>query len=98
MPDQNRHFSADKIARLARIALTPEQVEATQAQLDEILAFCEQLNEVDLDGVEPFFGATDEHRPVRSDNVRPSLNREQALANAPNHDNEFYRVPPVFGS
>jgi aspartyl-tRNA(Asn)/glutamyl-tRNA(Gln) amidotransferase subunit C len=98
MPNQDQKFSAEKVASLARIDLPENLVAQTQSQLDEILQFVDQLNELNLDGVEPFFGAADSNRPVRPDKAMESLPRKEVLANAPNHDDEFYLVPPVFGN
>ena len=93
------HPDAARVAQLAKIELDPQQVELIGQQLDDILAYVGQLQEVDLpEGTEPFFGSHCDHQPLREDQVRPSLSPEEALANAPDTDGQYYRVPPVFGS
>ncbi len=96
MTESQERFSAEKVARLARLELAPNELEQVQSELDRILAFVEEINALDLSGVEPFFGAVDSINPIREDQVQAGLTREQALANAPDSDGEFYRVPPVF--
>ena len=66
-------------------------------QLDQILQYMDLLSEVDTEGVEPMAHALDVSDVFREDAVRPSLDREQALANAPHRDDQCYRVPAVLG-
>lgn len=89
--------SAQKIASLARIELSDEEAAIAQGEFDRILEYIHQLDQVDIpDGTEPFFGATELTNATRDDVVRPSVDRELILKNAPDSDGEFYRVPPVF--
>lgn len=89
--------SAQKIASLARIELTDEESARLQTEFDSILKYIHQLDTVTIpEGTEPFYGATESTNAVRADEVRPSLDREAILSNAPDSDGEFYRVPPVF--
>jgi aspartyl-tRNA(Asn)/glutamyl-tRNA(Gln) amidotransferase subunit C len=89
--------SAQKIASLARIELTDEESAEVQIEFDKILQYIHQLDQVEIpDGTEPFFGATESTNATRPDEKKASLNRETILANAPDSDGEFYRVPPVF--
>ena len=97
MTESQERFSAEKVARLARLELSPDDIEQVQSELNRILDFVAEINTLDLSEVEPFFGAVDAINPIREDQVRPGLTREQALANAPDSDGQFYRVPPVFG-
>ena len=97
MSDPDKKFSAEKVARLARIDIPQNSMAQVQTQLDEILTYVDQLNELELADVEPFFGAVDTQHALRSDETRPSLSREEVLANSPKNDGEFYLVPPVFG-
>lgn len=98
MTESQDRFSAEKVARLARLDLSADDLKQLQGELDRILDFVNEINELDLSQVEPFFGAVDSINPIREDQVQPGLTREQALANAPDSDGEFYRVPPVFGN
>jgi aspartyl-tRNA(Asn)/glutamyl-tRNA(Gln) amidotransferase subunit C len=89
--------TVEQAARLARIHLSQQQLDASSKQLGEILNFVGQLDKVDLpDDVEPFFGAIESVNAIREDKVQPSLNRDSILSNAPDSDGEFYSVPPVF--
>ncbi len=84
-----------RIAKLARIRVTPEQVAPLQSQLNGILGWIEQLNEVDVDGVTPLTGAADMAARLRPDEVTDGGIAEQVLANAPDRAGPFYAVPKV---
>lgn len=71
-----------KMAHLARLELTPEQLEAYRGQLTAILDFAALLNTLDLDGVPPTAHAVAQHNVLRPDVVAPSLPLEDALFNA----------------
>ena len=87
----------EKIAQLAHLEITPEERRAFTPQIAEIVAYVEQLNELDTDGVEPMAHAVELSNVFRADELQPSLPREAALANAPHHDDECYLVPAVLG-
>ncbi|HLA85883.1 MAG TPA: Asp-tRNA(Asn)/Glu-tRNA(Gln) amidotransferase subunit GatC [Thermoguttaceae bacterium] len=87
----------EKVALLARLRLSDAELETMTAQLGDILAYVELLGELNTDSVEPMAHALDVRDVFRADEVRPSLDRDQALANAPKHDGECYRVPAVLG-
>ena len=84
-----------KVARLARIELTDEEVTAYRKQLAKVLGHIEQLKEVDIEGVEPLSQAGDFVDVFRKDEERPSLPVEDALRNAPDHRDGFFVVPRV---
>lgn len=84
-----------KIAHLARLEIRPESEEKMLKDLTSIVNFVEQLNQVDTDGVEPLTTMSQEINAFRADEVKPHLSREDGLANAPLHDDEFFRVPKV---
>ena len=84
-----------RIARLARIRVTDDQVAPLQAQLNGILGWIDQLNEVDLDGVAPLTGAVDMALRLRADTVTDGGMAEQVLANAPGRAGPFFTVPKV---
>jgi len=84
-----------KTAKLARLELTSGEVDAFAAQLGQIVGYIEQLDEVDTTGVEPMAHGAGVTNVFRQDQTRESLVREHALANAPNRDEECFRVPPV---
>ena len=87
----------EKVSLLGRLLLSEEELDTMTAQLGQILGYMDLLEEVDTEQVEPMAHALDVSDVFRADEVRPSLPREQALANAPNHDKECYLVPAVLG-
>ncbi|WP_158734640.1 Asp-tRNA(Asn)/Glu-tRNA(Gln) amidotransferase subunit GatC [Alteribacillus sp. YIM 98480] len=88
--DQVKH-----VAHLARLSVTEKEVDTFTEQLDAIIGFAEQLNELDTDGVEPTTHVLDIHNVLREDKQRPSLDREEALKNAPDQEDGQVKVPSV---
>jgi aspartyl-tRNA(Asn)/glutamyl-tRNA(Gln) amidotransferase subunit C len=84
-----------KIAHLARLEVRPEEEADLLNSLNEVLNWMEHLNEVDTTGVEPLTHISGETNLLREDEVKNQLPREQALANAPQHDGQFFEVPKV---
>ena len=84
-----------KIAHLARLEVKPEEEADLLNSLNGVLTWMEQLNEVDTAGVEPLTHISAEINVLRDDVVGHQLPREQALANAPQHDEQFFEVPKV---
>ena len=84
-----------KVAKLSRLALSPDEVQTYTEQLGKILLYVEKLNAQDTSAVEPMITAAASGNVFRKDEVRPGLERKDALASAPAHDDEFFRVPPV---
>jgi len=87
----------EKVSLLGRLLLSQEELETMTTQLGQILDYMQLLREVDTEGVEPMAHALDVSDVFRADEIRPSLDREQALANAPHRDTECYLVPAVLG-
>jgi aspartyl-tRNA(Asn)/glutamyl-tRNA(Gln) amidotransferase subunit C len=83
------------VARLARLALTDEELERMREQLDVILAYIDKLRELDGEGVEPTSHAVPLVNVMRDDEVAPCLSQEAALANAPDRAGELFRVPRI---
>lgn len=83
------------IARLARLQVSEQEAKAFAPQLNDILTYAEQLQQVDLDGTEPTSHPFTTENVFREDVPRPSLAREVALACAPDSDGEQVRVPAV---
>ncbi len=87
------------VARLARLEFTQEEVEAFTHQLNKILQYVDQLKELDTQDVEPTFHALAQTNVMREDEVKSSLPRDDALANAPDRDDRgFFRVPRIIQS
>lgn len=87
----------EKVALLGRLLLTPEETERMRSQLGQIVGYVQSLSELDTERVEPMAHAVERVNVFRADEVRPSLPRQEALANAPHHDPECYLVPAVLG-
>lgn len=84
-----------KVARLARIAQPEERLEPLARELSSIIAWIEQLNEVDTEGVEPMTSAEATALPMREDVVTEGGDPERILANAPKSVSHFFVVPKV---
>jgi aspartyl-tRNA(Asn)/glutamyl-tRNA(Gln) amidotransferase subunit C len=84
-----------RVARLARIAVSDAEAEALRAELNTILGFVEQLNEVDVTGVEPMSSVIPMAMKKRPDLVTDGDAAERILANAPLRDDGFFVVPKV---
>jgi aspartyl-tRNA(Asn)/glutamyl-tRNA(Gln) amidotransferase subunit C len=89
-PEQVRH-----IAKLARIAMSDDEIERLAPELNNILGWVEQLAEVDTDGVEPLTAVIDQQLRLRDDFVTDGDIREAVLANAPEAQHGFFAVPKV---
>jgi len=87
----------EKVSLLARLQLTEGEIESLTSELGQIVAYVDQLSEVDTEGVAPMAHAVEVSNVFSSDEVKPSLPREKALANAPSHNERGYLVPPVLG-
>lgn len=84
-----------RVARLARIAVTDDEVEAMRTELNAILGFVEQLGEVDVSGVEPMTSVIPMDMKKRGDVVTDGFKAADIVANAPVHDEHFFLVPKV---
>ena len=87
----------EHIAQLARVGMTPEDLDTFAEQLSHILEQFEILDEVDTDDVPPSSHPIDITSVFRDDEVTPSYPREDVLANAPREDDGFFRVKSVLG-
>ena len=87
--------SIDHLARLARLTLAEEEKVLYVNQLDSILAYMETLNGLDTTGVDATAHIISISNVLREDTSRPSLAREDALSNAPDRTDAFYRVPKI---
>jgi aspartyl-tRNA(Asn)/glutamyl-tRNA(Gln) amidotransferase subunit C len=87
-----------KVEALAGFRLTPEERERLRADLAKILAYFQKLQEVPTDGVPPFFPLPGVTNALREDEPAPSLSQGEALQNAPEKEEGFFVVPPLFPS
>jgi aspartyl-tRNA(Asn)/glutamyl-tRNA(Gln) amidotransferase subunit C len=81
------------VARLARLALTDDEVERMSSELSAVLDHIENMNKLDLDGVEPTSHVVSVENVLRPDEPRPSLPRDTALELAPDAADGGFRVP-----
>jgi len=87
-------FDVTYVADLARLHLSPGEVETFQKQLSDVLGYVSQLSQVDVSHVS-LLGEADLKNRLRADEVGPSLPVEQALANAPRQENNLFVVPRI---
>jgi aspartyl-tRNA(Asn)/glutamyl-tRNA(Gln) amidotransferase subunit C len=84
-----------RVAHLARIAVADDEVAGLQSELNAILAFVEQLNEVDVDGVEAMTSVTPMAMKMREDKVTDGDIADDIVRNAPAMEDHFFVVPKV---
>lgn len=87
-----------KVARLARLDLTPDEIERATAQLGDMLDHFADVDALDLADVEPMTQPYHLVNVMRDDVVRPGLDRDEVLAAAPRAEDGRFRVPPVIGA
>lgn len=95
MPKKIDKEQVRKVAKLSRLELTEAEVEEFTGQLSTILGYVEKMNELDTDNVEPLAHCLPISSVFRQDGVKASLGTEKALANAPQRDGEFFKVPKI---
>mgnify|MGYP003645510506 CR=1 FL=1 len=84
-----------RVAKLARIAVSDEDVAAMEGELNVILGFVEQLSEVDVSGVEPMTSVIPMAMKKRQDSVTDGEKADDVVANAPASEDHFFMVPKV---
>lgn len=104
MADRLTRADVERIAALAHLDLTPEEVDLFTPQLADVLEYAQRLQAVDAGGADGGWRPGGSDCPRRPDSVRPSLDREATLANAPDgvaggapESGGFFRVPRVLG-
>lgn len=85
----------DQLAHLARLEFDDLTKVSIKKDLENILNFCEKLNEVDTEGVEPLIYMTDTVNYVREDKIVQAFSKDEMLKNAPKKDSDYFRVPKV---
>jgi len=84
-----------KVAKLARLQLSDEEVAEFTGQLSAIIEYVEKMNELDTGEVEPLAHCLPVSNVFRDDVVKESLGTEKVLANAPQRDGDFFKVPKI---
>lgn len=84
-----------RVARLARLELTPEELESYGAQLEVILEHAARVQSLPTQGVAPTSHPLPQRNVFRDDEVRPSLDRDEVLSQAPDRDGDYFVVPRI---
>ena len=92
------HLDVRYVADLVRLKLTDDEIAELQPQLDHVLSYIAQLNEVNVDGIEPTAHASAVYNVFRADVPRDTFTQEQATANAPHSGSGLFIVPKVVES
>ena len=85
------------VAKLARLAVTEDELVTFTGQLDAVLDHAADVEALDLDDVPPTSHPYPLQNVLRDDEVRPSLDRDEVLAQAPDVEDQQFKVPPVLG-
>ncbi len=85
----------EKLAHLSRLQFNESEKAEIKNDLQRMIGFVEKLNELNLDGVEPLMHMSEEMNVLREDEIKGSVSPEEALKNAPLHDDQFFKVPKV---
>lgn len=83
------------LAHLSRLNVAPEKMDKLVADMQDLVLFVEQLNNLDTTGTAPLMHMGDNYNVLRSDLVQGSISRAEALKNAPATDGTFFKVPKV---
>lgn len=87
----------DQLAHLSRLEFSTEEKQKILNDLNRILDYIDQLNELNTDNVEPLIYLAPNQNILRDDVVNETLKKEDALANAPKKDSDYFRVPKIIG-
>jgi len=85
----------DNLAHLARLRFNEEEKASIKTDLQKMIAFVEQLKEIDTTGIEPLLHMSDTANILRDDLIQGSVSAREALLNAPLKDAQFFKVPKV---
>ena len=85
----------ERLAHLARLRFTNEEMQNIQGDMQRMISFIERLQQIDTTGVEPLLHMSDTANVLREDEIKGSINHDEALRNAPEKDDEFFLVPKV---
>lgn len=85
----------ENIAKLAKLKFTEDELENLTRDMNKILTYMDKLNELDTDNVEPLLNPISNENVLREDKLEESIPTEEALKNAPDRTDVFFRVPKV---
>ena len=95
MPGKIDESQVRYVAKLSRLDLTDGEVKQFSTQLSAIVEYIEKLNELDTENVEPLAHCLPIHNVLREDVVKESLKADEALVNAPEREEDYFKVPKV---
>lgn len=87
----------EKIAELAKLKFTDDELDNFTHQMNEILTYMDKLNELDTENVKPLSHPVEQINVFRDDELKPSVSTEEALKNAPDKTDQHFKVPKVIG-
>jgi len=87
-----------KIAKLAKLKLTDDEITLYSSQMSQIINYISQLNKVDTSNIDPLSNVIDNNNVIREDKIKESLDKSISLKNAPQSDGEFILVPKIIRS
>ena len=87
--------TVEKVAHLARLELAEDEKETMIADMSKILGFMAKLNEIDTSGIEPLVYMTNTSNVLREDVIKQEITHDEALLNAPKHDENYFLVAKV---
>jgi aspartyl-tRNA(Asn)/glutamyl-tRNA(Gln) amidotransferase subunit C len=85
----------EHVARLARLSLNPDDLKTMTGQMDAILGYVDKLNELDTSGIEPMAHAVPMSNAFREDKITEPIGVKQALQNAPQRNDNYFKVPKI---
>ena len=85
----------ERVAQLARLSFPEEELDKYTEHFNSFFAYADVLNQVDVEGIQPTAHVLPLQNVLRKDEVRPSLDRELALSNAPEQEDGYFKVPKV---
>jgi len=85
----------NRIAELSKLEFNGDQKKAILKDMNQMLDFIDQLNEIDTEGVEPLIHMTADVNILREDDAISSTSQEEALRNAPSKDSTYFKIPKV---
>jgi aspartyl-tRNA(Asn)/glutamyl-tRNA(Gln) amidotransferase subunit C len=95
MAERISKTEVEKVAKLARLQLSEAELDEFTEQLGSVIEYVEKMNKLDTDQVEPLAHCLPVSNVFREDVVKESLGPEKTLANAPDNDGEFFKVPRI---
>lgn len=95
MSQQIDKTMVERVAHLSRLELSSQELALFSSQLGAIVGYIQKLDELDVAGVEPLAHCLPVHNVFREDTVKPSLTPEQALQNAPDRHDDYFKVPQI---